>query len=169
MNYYEIKEKSTVAPALLELAMAPGDWYEYYNFTARAVPNEPLIELDPLFKWLSTRYSFVTGVLRMDPYTCYDWHTDTRRGVGINMSLTPMMRSSSMFAPQKEGQVFKIAELQYKPNTYYLYNTQVPHTVYNYETTRFMFSVEFELDKDQLTFEDLMQDIKENYEKDSAE
>ena len=74
-----------------------------------------------------------------------------------------------MFAPQREGQVFKIAELQYKPNTYYLYNTQVPHTVYNYETTRFMFSVEFELDKDQLTFEDLMQDIKENYEKDSKE
>jgi hypothetical protein len=103
----------------------------------------------------------------MDPYTCYDWHTDSRRGVGINMILTPFMRSSSLFAPNKEGQVFKVEEVPYKPITYYVFNTQTPHTVYNYEATRYVFSIEFEKDKDQLTFEQLVKDIKDNYEKNS--
>jgi hypothetical protein len=59
--------------------------------------------------------------------------------------------------------VFKIDELQYKPNTYYLFNTQVDHTVYNFESTRFLLSIEFQLDKDNLTFDQLLKDIKENY------
>ena len=60
--------------------------------------------------------------------------------------------------------VFKIDELKYKPSTYYLFNTQVPHTVYNFETTRYLMSVEFAKDKDQLSFNDLLKDIQTNYE-----
>jgi hypothetical protein len=40
----------------------------------------------------------------------------------------------------------------------------VPHTVYNFETTRYLMSVEFAKDKDELSFEDLVSDIQTNYE-----
>ena len=161
--YYEIGRKSTIKDALFDFAITPSEWIKYYNFDAKVVPQEILVE-DDFFKWLFQRYSFIAGILRLDPYTCYDWHVDTRRGVGINMLLTPMTRSFCAFKFDPDQLVFRIDELKYKPNTYYLFNTQVPHTVYNFETTRYLFSIEFAKDKDELSFNDLVKDIQTNYE-----
>jgi hypothetical protein len=165
--YYEIEKKSTIAQNLIDTAHSSSDWIDYFNFKAKLVPPEVLFQ-DEFFRWLVKRYDFIAGILKLDPYTCYDWHTDTRRGVGINMLITPWARSICAFAPNKEGEVFNIEELKYKPSTYYIFNTQVPHTVYNFETTRFMMSIEFAKNKNELTFEQLVKDIKGNYEKDRA-
>ena len=59
---------------------------------------------DDFFKWLVKRYHFVAGILKLDPYTCYDWHTDTRRGVGINMLLTTNQRSFCVFTENKNNE-----------------------------------------------------------------
>jgi hypothetical protein len=166
--YYEIGKKSTIFKDLQDFAFSPSEWVEHYNFDAKRIPPEIIFQ-DDFFIWLSHRYSFVAGVLKLDPYTCYDWHTDTRRGVGVNMLLTTFDRSVCAFAPNKEGIVFEIEELKYKPSTYYIFNTQMPHTVYNFETTRYLMSIEFAKDKDQLTFEDLVKDIRNNYEKNCTE
>ena len=166
--YYEIGTKSTIAKELYDYAFNTQPWFPHYNFNVKPISTE-LIAQDNFFKWLHARYGFVAGVLKLDPYTCYDWHTDTRRGVGINMLLTPHARSICAFTPNKKGIVFKIEELQYKPATYYLFNTQVSHTVYNFETTRYLMSIEFVKDKDELTFEDLVKDIRNNYEKNCTE
>jgi hypothetical protein len=80
------------------------------------------------------------------------------------MLLTPHSRSFCVFGPDRDEEVFKIEELPYKPMTYYLFNTQVEHTVYNFETTRYLMSIEFAKDKNELTFEDLVKDIQTNYE-----
>ena len=161
--YYELINKSNITQRLLDTAHNSSQWIDYYNFKAKLVPPEMLFE-DEFFKWLVKRYDFIAGILKLDPYTCYDWHTDTRRGVGINMLLTPEARSICAFTHNKEDAVFKIEELKYKPSTYYLFNTQVPHTVYNFETTRYLLSIEFAKDKNELTFDDLIKDIKVNYE-----
>lgn len=161
--YYEIGRKSTIKDEAFDFAISPSEWMPYYNFDAKQLPHE-LIFQDEFFRWLSQRYSFIAGVLRLDPYTCYNWHTDTRRGVGVNMLLTPNTRSFCAFGFDPSQLVFKIEELKYKPNTYYLFNTQVPHTVYNFETTRYLLSVEFAKDKDELSFEDLVKDVQQNYE-----
>jgi hypothetical protein len=39
----------------------------------------------------------------------------------------------------------------------------MPHTVYNFETTRYLFSIEFEKDVDNLSFEELVNDVERNY------
>lgn len=161
--YYEIGKKSTIKDEVFDFAISPSEWMPYYNFDAKQLPHE-LIYQDEFFRWLSQRYSFIAGVLRLDPYTCYNWHTDTRRGVGVNMLLTPNTRSFCAFSVDADQLVFKIEELKYKPNTYYLFNTQVPHTVYNFETTRYLMSVEFAKDRDELSFEDLVKDVQQNYE-----
>jgi hypothetical protein len=161
--YYEIGRKSTIKDQLFDFAITPSEWIKYYNFDAKLVPQEILVE-DDFFKWLLPRYNLIAGILRLDPYTCYDWHIDTRRGVGINMLLTPNIRSFCAFKFDPDQLVFNIEELKYKPNTYYLFNTQVPHTVYNFETTRYLFSIEFAKDKDELSFNDLIKDIQANYE-----
>lgn len=161
--YYELLNKSSITPQLLDLAHNSTEWIDYYNFKAKLIPRELLME-DDFFVWLAGRYDFIAGILKLDTYTCYDWHTDTKRGVGINMLLTPFDRSVCAFKVDLNQYVFKIDELKYKPITYYLFNTQVPHTVYNFETTRYLMSIEFAKDKDKLSFEELVKDIKVNYE-----
>lgn len=161
--YYEIAKKSTIYRELQDFAFSPSEWTQYYNFDAKHIPHEIIFQ-DDFFRWLIQRYNFMGGILKLDPYTCYDWHTDTRRGVGINMLLTPEMRSICAFTHNKEDAVFKIEELKYKPSTYYIFNTQVPHTVYNFETTRYLMSIEFAKDKDELTYENLVKEVMANYE-----
>jgi hypothetical protein len=161
--YYELINKSTITQSLLDVAHNSTEWIDYFNFKAKLVPPEVLFE-DEFFKWLVKRYDFIAGILKLDPYVCYDWHTDTRRGVGINMLLTPHSRSFCVFGPDRDAEVFKIEELPYKPMTYYLFNTQVEHTVYNFETTRYLLSIEFAKEKHELSFEDLLVDIRNNYE-----
>jgi hypothetical protein len=161
--YYEIGKKSTILKELEDFAFSPSDWLPYYNFDAKRIPPEIIFQ-DDFFIWLSHRYSFVAGILKLDPYVCYDWHIDTRRGAGVNMLLTPSSRSICAFKNDLDQTVFKIDELKYKPSTYYLFNTQVPHTVYNFETTRYLMSVEFAKNKDELSFNDLLKDIQTNYE-----
>jgi hypothetical protein len=162
MNYYEVNTKSTIKDEVFDFAISPTEWMPYFNFEAKPLPADIVLK-DNFFVWLSQRYDFIVGVLKLDPYTCYNWHTDTRRGVGINMLLTPNTRSFCAFGVDPNELVFKIEELKYKPNTYYLFNTQSPHTVYNFEATRYLLSVEFVKDKDQLSFEDLVNDIEANY------
>lgn len=161
--YYEIGKKSTIVKELEDFAFSPSDWLPYYNFDAKRIPPEIVFQ-DDFFIWLSHRYSFVAGILKLDPYVCYDWHIDTRRGVGVNMLLTPFDRSICAFKVDLDQTVFKIDELKYKPGTYYLFNTQVSHTVYNFETTRYLMSIEFAKNKDELSFNDLLKDIQTNYE-----
>ena len=62
------------------------------------------------------------------------------------------------------NKLFKIEELPYKPNTYYIFNTQVEHTVYNFETTRYLLSIEFAKNKEQLTYDDLLKEVMAEYE-----
>lgn len=166
--YYEIPFKSVIASQALDVACDSSKWYDYYNFKAKPLSPEIVLQ-DELFKYLSNKYNFIVGVLKLDPYVCYNWHIDTRRGVGINMLLTPQLRSITTFAPYGVEVEFPIQELKYKPNTYYIFNTQVPHSVINFEVTRYLLSVEFEKNRDELTFEDLMNDIKDNYEKNRTE
>ena len=164
--YYEVGRKSSIKDELFDIAVTPTEWVKYFHFDAKPILPEILLK-DHFLLWLAERYNFMAGVLKLDPYTCYNWHTDTRRGVGVNMLLTPNTRSYCAFGVDPKELVFKIEELKYKPNTYYIFNTQMPHTVYNFETTRYLFSIEFEKDVDNLSFEELVNDVKDHYEKSS--
>ena len=164
-NYYEIGRKSTIKDDLFDFAISPSEWVKYYNFDAKPLTPDILFK-DNFFKWLADRYEFIAGILRLDPYTCYNWHTDTRRGAGINMLLTPHQRSFCVFRQDNRSNeaVFKTEELSYKPMTYYLFNTQIDHTVYNFETTRYLLSIDFAKDKTELDFDQLVKKVMAEYE-----
>ena len=157
--YYELPVQSIIVPQLLELIQNNDKWIEYFSFPAMPISYEILFQ-DTFFKRLFERHRFVPGILKMEPFKCYDWHVDANRGVGINQLLTPDTRSFCVFAPQRGKLNFPIEELRYKPSTYYLFNTQVEHTVYNFDETRYLLSIEFEKDKNALSFSDLINDLE---------
>lgn len=155
--YHQLTAQATIADEVLDFAKTTGAWTPYYNFYAVQVPFE-LAFKDPVLHALGTQHTLAVGVIRLDPYTTYDWHTDTRRGVSINM-LINNAKSHCIFSQENTGATHRFTELEYKPNTYYLFNNQVPHMVMNFGQSRYLLSVEFEEDKDALTYAQLLKEI----------
>lgn len=157
--FYEIPVKSTVAKELLSFAHSATRWEKYYNFDAVVVPPE-LLKNDPVMSALMERYILVAGILKMPENTCYRWHTDTDRLVGVNMLLEDDGASRCLFADDTSAVSFPVTELKYKPDTYYVFDTQESHTVSNLTTPRYLFSVEF-FGKDRpMGFEKLRGDLQ---------
>jgi hypothetical protein len=158
MNYYKVPTKSVIAKDLLTFALNNQSWQDYYNFKAVQVPTE-IQAKDPFLVSLFQKHSFVAGIIQLDPNICYEWHIDTRRGVGVNMLLNFEGTSHCLFATG-EGVQFPFEELTYSPDRYYLFNTQTRHTVINFGEPRYLFTIEFNADKDHLSFEDLYAQMK---------
>lgn len=157
--YIPVPVKASIAKNLYVYAMNSPKWAQYYNFMAVQVPRE-ILQLDSFLVGLAGKRTFHAGVLRMEPNTCYNCHVDTDRKVGLNMLLSDDGNSRCLFLDGEPGVVFNTRELKYEPDTYYAFNTQVPHMVLNTKKPRYLFSVEF-LEKDRsLTFEELCEDIK---------
>jgi hypothetical protein len=160
--YERIQHKSTLHLRLLNMAFnaGPDSWVPYYNFKALPV-DKSVLDQDPLFKDLSSKREFMGGLLEIPPNSVYNWHVDTDRHCGLNMLVYDGGRSMCLFAPEGEQLVMPVVELTYLPNTYYAFNTKIPHTVINLSRPRYMFSLEF-MGKDYgLTYDELLSDIKE--------
>jgi hypothetical protein len=151
LPFYPITPKSVIADELFAFALSTGSWQPYYNFSAVQVPFE-LAFSDPVLAGIGAKHSLAVGIVRLDPYTTYDWHTDTKRGVSINMLLNDV-KSNCLFSVDEAEATHEFLELKYQPKTYYVFNNQVPHMVINFAQTRYLMSVEFKADKDELTFD----------------
>jgi hypothetical protein len=158
--FHEVKTKSVIREAVIREAMRPdAEWVKYFNFDATRIPNDILAQ-DPVIADIGSRHPLMGGVVMLPPNTFYNWHTDTRRGVSINMVLNPYDgMSHCVFTPDKDVVVGQFVELQYKPDTYYVFNTQVNHMVLNFEEPRFLLTIEFGEDKDALSYDDLLLEI----------
>jgi len=152
--FWPIAISSTLTKPLLEIAHTAKEWHKYYNFDVAPVPPE-LMEQDPVLQFLMSKYRLLGAIARMPENTCYNWHTDTVRQVGINMLLEDGGDSRCMFKGSTEDVAFPFIELPYLQHTYYAFNTQIPHTVYNFTKPRYLLTLEF-FDKDRsLTFKEL--------------
>lgn len=158
--YYEMRAQSVIADAVMDYALSPDiTWGKYYNFDAIQIPNS-ILSQDPTILDISTRHPLMGGVVRLPPNTFYNWHKDTRRGVSINMVLNPQDGlSHCMFTTDKEVVVGEFTELKYKANTYYVFNTQENHIVFNFNSPRYLLTIEFGEDKNELGFTDLVEEI----------
>lgn len=158
MPFYEMPVRSSIADKLFDFATTTGEWKPYYNFHAVQVPFS-LAFSDPVLYTLGMKHQLAVGVIRLDPYTTYDWHIDTRRGVCINMLLNNA-KSNCLFSVGETEATHSFVELKYHLGSYYAFNNQVPHMVLNFNESRYLMSVEFEADKNKLSYEQLLGELK---------
>lgn len=100
------------------------------------------------------------GIMRMDPYTCYDWHVDHDRGVCINW-LVEHSNSFCLFSEKLDDYNLNITRIPYESNKFFLFNNQQPHSVTNFEGNRYVFTVVFDKQKDDLCYKDVYNWCKE--------
>ena len=158
--YQKIPEKSTIVPELLALA-EKGEWQDYIYWKAIPVSDE-LINKDPFLSKLRETRTFRAGILLTPPNSCYKWHVDTYRSVGVNL-LIKHKDSHSVFTFDEENINVPVHELKYEEDTYYIYNTKVPHMVLNVDEPRYIMTLEFIGKDSNLEFDELREEIDAIY------
>ena len=63
---------------------------------------------------------------------------------------------SAHFVLNRASRIYEILKFEYEKDTFYLFNTQMMHTVINFDSPRYLFTVEFKQDKSVLTFNNLL-------------
>ena len=125
---------------------------DIFDWAAEECPREIWLS-EPTLSLVHSQFPILrAGFLRIDPFKCYDWHTDTTRGLTINCIMTPEVNSLCVFGNSITSTLFDCVQLIYAPNSFYLFNTQISHMVLNLDSPRYMFGVEFEQDKTLLSY-----------------
>ena len=122
---------------------APIDWEDIQEIVKN---NKTLIKISEV---LQISHCLV---LEVSINSQIPWHYDyPRKGPAINLLLTPEGKSHSLFT-YNIPDTSNLIECRYRPHQFVLYNTDIIHTVLNFEPTRYMFSVCFERGKTNLSW-----------------
>lgn len=179
MKYENIDEKYAwkipTTPVGIQNLPTINDEMEYYHFDVTEIDLEKFLSENDFFNWLYSNYRFRCGIVKMNPYQIYDWHIDvgekrTNRGVCIN-ALISESPSMVLFSENLENLASQggtswqagIIPFTYEFEKVYLFNPTIQHSVYNFEKTRYLFSLQFELDYTQLSYEGLKSQIRNEY------
>ena len=125
-------------------------------FPIHYIDPQVVISGSTFLKQINRKHKILeTVIFKLHKNFYYRLHTDWKRGVGINMLLNREHNSHCLFVQNNS-----FIELEYKPNKLYLFNTQWPHTITNFGDTRYLLSIAFDKDKDQLSYAELCNDVK---------
>ena len=163
--FLQTKIQSKIKDKLLFKAESFNQWIDYFNFKLMPVDLE-IVKEDNFLNELNNLHPFQAGVLLLPPMTYYDWHVDDERGVCVNALLNEDSKSFCCFSGESIKVSGSFQELQYITGEYVIFNNQIRHTVFNFDKKRYLFTVEFNENKNVLNYDRLLetfQTIKNKY------
>jgi hypothetical protein len=135
--YYALNQQCTVSEQLLDYAESVEDWagVDWHTFYLDIPEDVTLFRQDPVISWFLDR-GWMLNFTCMPPKSHYRWHIDTNgnRQTAINLVLNQFDSSMAVWrapGPWVRKMNSEILELKYLPKTYYLFNTQEEHCVFN--------------------------------------
>jgi hypothetical protein len=79
---------------------------------------------------LQTKFSGTLRLYMFPRMTVYNWHRDSAMGCSLNLVMEDY-NSSSLFTRSNQSILNEVIQLPYKKNTWYLFNSQILHSVVN--------------------------------------
>lgn len=156
INFYKLENKDSLIDTLLVEIQSRSDWFGSNGFDILKLPLKLFLG-HSVFPLIS-KYNGSPIILKLNPMTWYDWHTDETRQCAINM-LIEGTDSRTFFGNRLSRDIVELTELTYEPSCYYLINTQQKHAVLNLNNTRYMLSIGF---NNPNTFENILEFCKEH-------
>lgn len=138
--FYQLK---TTPPSKdkLKKYLLQENWVKEKSFDITHLNNNILLDNIKLLKTVA-KFKGVTSIIKMNPMTWYNWHTDEIRNAAINF-LIEGYDSKCFFGNQQDKYNFNLTELAYDPNSMYLFNVHSTHAVMNLSETRYLLSISF--------------------------
>lgn len=138
-------------------------WHEHESLWNLAlVPLDVLLENNVLYTIHKKFEIEGAGFIKMDSEECYKWHKDFSRGPAINMHMNPFDCLSLCLFQTNElnKERIKYISLNYQPETFYLFNTQVEHMILTFSRTRYLFTLQFKKTKEELEYNEVLNFLK---------
>jgi hypothetical protein len=142
---------ATIAPSLVTANL----WAKQYGLDIMVVSDEIWYN-EPLLRIINQKFPIEIGfIIRIPPNTIYNWHIDGTRAAGINLKLSGDSVSHTMFGEKVDDWNDKFTELDYEFKNFYLFNTQTKHSVINFSSYRYLFTVQFSQTKDEISYQEI--------------
>jgi hypothetical protein len=128
--YYEINEPFQEIDKITQF-IPNADW-QWVPFMTIAMNFNQSLDSDPFIKKVGTQFGGKLKLYKFPANHVYHWHRDVSIGCSLNMVLD-IYNSHTLFTHANPKQVYvePIIELNYKPNTWYIFNSQEKHSVIN--------------------------------------
>jgi hypothetical protein len=141
--YYALNQPCTVGDLLWQYVQSVDDWNGvdwhtfYLNIPGPAAREQ--FKADPVIAWFLNQ-GWGLNFTVMPPKSHYRWHIDNNgnRQTAINLALNEFDTCKNIWrSPEPWVRKYntEIIDLNYRPLTYYLFNTQEEHCVYNFGTS----------------------------------
>lgn len=156
-RYYKEIGYSPIVKDVQSLINDGSEWIEHNAFLAKPIPMHIYLK-DPLLEFLANKHSLLVGILMMQSYQVYNWHTDGNRRCGINLLLSESP-SHCLFTDDHTVLNSNVKELVYKPQAYYAFNTDIHHMVVNLDKPRYLMSVEIDGGVNTISYKELLKEL----------
>lgn len=138
--FYQLRTAPLPKDKLKE-CISHADWFNRANFDLANLDDRILIHNLKLRKTVA-KFKGIACIIKMNPMTWYNWHTDDKRKAAINF-LIEGYDSKCFFGKQEDSNNFNLTELPYRPDRMYLFNVQRNHAILNLSETRYLLSIGF--------------------------
>lgn len=147
--FYELKHLCEIVPLLLQYAEGVDNWFgkDWHTFLTHEPSKENTLKfcIDPVIDYfVHTQWNL--NFTCMPPKSYYSWHTDINgnRQTAINLVLNNHKESKAIWKSNNiyRKMITEILDLNYKPNVFYVFNTQEEHCVFNFaDSNRYMLTL----------------------------
>jgi hypothetical protein len=153
--FHKLSVTSTIRSDLIDICRDSTPWIDpdVGTFLQKRVPKN-LFDREPFLKYLGENYlmyqfEYSVNIFMLKPWTHYKLHTDRHRPCSINLLINDYADSISYFQVSEFHKAqCSVLELQYEPNYYYLFNSQIPHAMINKAEERYLLSISLKYDYD---------------------
>ena len=135
--YYKISHFSEIADSLYTVK----DKFEWHTGTHRDQHqvlgfSQIYIEQDSFLKYISKKIPGTLKLFKFPPHCYYKWHRDGNNLYNFNLTFTAQEAFVLFENINKDTQLFHeaitpVSTLKYEPKNWYLFNADIPHSVYN--------------------------------------
>ena len=155
--YYELPQKAgNIISYIDEMLLHNPTWHKHVGFNVIELPLD-IVKNEAALSFVDKCSPIARiGLLRVNPDTCYDWHTDGYRLSCVNLLINENHNSHTLFGNDVDPENYEFIELEYKPRTYYLFNNAVEHTVINMDGPRYLVSLYFKKEMEFHKLRDLL-------------
>jgi hypothetical protein len=141
--YCEVKTKSQYISK--NFHSLTNEWVLFHGIQTTHLSND-VINYDPFLFNIDSVYKIQKMHIGIfDSNHMYKMHKDSDRILAINMLLTEHNNSHCLFGGSDsfdKTPKTEIVELKYKVDTFYIFNTQVPHSIINFDKPRYLLTIQ---------------------------